>query len=38
LASYFEDENHVYMVLEYCSNKDLKTYLKSRKILTEEEG
>ena len=39
-VSAFEDENHVYMVLEYCPNNDLRTYryLKSKERLTEEEG
>ncbi|XP_023219491.1 serine/threonine-protein kinase PLK1-like [Centruroides sculpturatus] len=34
---FFEDDDHVYIVLEYCTRKSLVHVLKNRKLLTEPE-
>ncbi|CAF0981094.1 unnamed protein product [Didymodactylos carnosus] len=37
LLNYFEDENYVYLILELCHKGDLEKYLKSKKVLSENE-
>lgn len=39
LYTFFEDEGHVYLVLELCQNGELQRYLKTvQATLSEEEG
>lgn len=38
LFTYFEDADHVYLILELCRNGELQSYLKKRGHLSEDEA